>query len=440
MKHPVAAGEAVRVESLDHEGRGIARRNDGKTLFIEQALTGETVRYASYRSKESFENARMVELVRPSPLRTEPRCPHFGVCGGCSLQHLDPLGQVAAKQRILEDNLVRIGKVRPGYWLPPIHGPAWGYRTRARLSVRLVEKKGGVLVGFHERRNSFIADMGSCVTLPARISHLILPLRELVAGLSIRDRVPQIEVVASETIDALVLRHMSEPSVDDLQRLRDFADRHAIQWWLQPKGPDSIRPFWPEDRPEPAYSLPEYNLVMPFRPSEFTQINTGINQVLIRRALQFLAPSRSERIADLFCGLGNFTLPIARHAGTVIGIEGSAELVARARQNARRNDIGNARFETADLFGATVDFLRELGHFDKMLIDPPRDGAAAVVQSLDEQAPQRIVYVSCNPATLARDAATLVHEKNYRLETAGIANMFPHTAHVESLAVFERER
>ncbi len=430
--------ETVRIESLDHEGRGIAHRSDGKTLFIEGAITGELVQYSSYRKKDSYENANLVRVVGASPLRVTPRCTNFGVCGGCSLQHIDPVGQVAAKQRILEDNLAHLGKVRADYWLPPIHGPAWGYRTRARLSVRLVEKKGGVLVGFHERRNSFIADMISCETLPPRISQLIQPLRELVGRMTIRAQVPQIEVVATEAVDALVLRHMAPLTEADLQLLREFADRYTVQWWLQSKGPDSITAFYPSDAPELAYTLPEFDLVMPFRPSEFTQINTAVNPVLIRRALQLLQPQRSDRIADLFCGLGNFTLPIARSAQSVVGVEGSAELVGRARQNAARNGLDNTRFETANLFEATAASLTALGHFDKMLIDPPRDGASAVVQALGKDAPQRIVYVSCNPATLARDAAVLVHEKGYRLRTAGIANMFPQTAHVESVALFER--
>lgn len=431
---------SVMIESIDHEGRGIAHRADGKTIFIDGAITGEQVCYSPWRKKEHFEMAQMTRLLRPSPMRTTPRCSHFGVCGGCSLQHLHPVGQVAAKQRVLEDSLSHIGKVKPGYWLPAIHGPAWEYRTRARLSVKRVEKKGGVLVGFHERKNSFIADMNSCATLPARISALITPLRKLVAGMDLCAAIPQIEVVATPNVDALVLRHMQPVGETDQQRLRDFADQHHVQWWLQSKGPDTIKVFYPTDSAELAYHLPEYGLVMPFQPSEFTQINTDINPLLIRRAMQLLAPQPDERIADLFCGLGNFTLPIARSAAHVTGIEGSAQLVARAQDNAARNGIHNAEFMAANLFEITPESMAALGKFNKILLDPPRDGALAVVQALGNDAPERIVYVSCNPATLARDAEVLVHQKGYQLVCAGIANMFPQTAHVESITLFQRSQ
>ncbi|MHB8847505.1 MAG: 23S rRNA (uracil(1939)-C(5))-methyltransferase RlmD [Burkholderiales bacterium] len=429
----------LTIESLNHEGRGVAHRADGKTVFVDGAITGETVSYSVYRKKDQYEMAQLLKVVRPSFMRVEPKCRHFGVCGGCSLQHLDPGAQIAAKQRVLEDNLAHIGKVRPAAMLPPIHGPAWGYRTRARLSVRLVEKKGGVLVGFHERRNSFIADMTSCAVLPPRISALIPALREFVMRLSIRAQLPQIEVVATDSVDALVIRHMAALSTEDEALLREFADRHRIQWWLQSKGPDTITPFYPLDAPELAYTLPEYDIVMPFQPSEFTQVNTEVNPILMRRAMQLLDPQPDERIIDMFCGLGNFTLPIARHARHVVGVEGSKELVARAGYNAVRNGLTNTEFVMANLFEITPETLAALGKFDKMLIDPPRDGAYALVDALNDTAPDRIVYVSCNPATLARDAAVLVHQKGYRLQSAGIANMFPHTAHVESIALFLRD-
>ena len=428
----------LTIESLDHEGRGIAHRTDGKTIFVDGAITGETVNYSVYRKKDSFEMAQLTRLVRESFMRVKPLCPHFGVCGGCSLQHIEPGAQIAAKQRVLEDNLTHIGKVKVPHLLPPIHGPSWGYRSRARLSVRLVEKKGGVLVGFHERRNSFIADMTSCAVLPPRISALIPLLREFIMQLSIRAQLPQIEVVATDAVDALVIRHMVALSSEDEALLRKFADRHHIQWWLQSKGPDTITPFYPLDAAELAYTLPEFNLRMPFRPSDFTQVNTAVNPILMRRAMQLLDPQANERIVDMFCGLGNFTLPIARRALQVVGIEGSKELVARAQKNARRNGIDNTEFMTENLFEITADRLQALGRFDKMLIDPPRDGAAVLVEALTDDAPQRIIYVSCNPATLARDAAVLVHQKGYQLRAAGIANMFPHTTHVESIAWFER--
>ncbi|MHB1677496.1 MAG: 23S rRNA (uracil(1939)-C(5))-methyltransferase RlmD [Sulfuriferula sp.] len=433
------APDLLTIESLNHEGRGVAHREDGMTIFVDGAITGETVSYSIYRKKDNFEMAQLIKLVHRSFMRVEPRCPHFGVCGGCSLQHLEPGAQIAAKQRVLEDNLAHIGKVQPVTILPPIHGPAWGYRTRARLSVRLVEKKGGVLVGFHERRNSFIADMTSCAVLPPRISALIPKLREFIMQLSIRAQLPQIEVVATDAVDALVIRHMVALSPEDETLLREFADRHHIQWWLQSKGPDTITPFYPLDAPELAYTLPEFDVVMPFRPSEFTQVNTEVNPILMRRAMQLLDPQPAERIVDMFCGLGNFTLPIARHAFQVVGVEGSKELVARAAHNALRNGIANTEFLTANLFEITSAGLEALGRFDKMLIDPPRDGAYALVNALHDNAPERIVYVSCNPATLARDAAVLVHQKGYRLQATGIANMFPHTAHVESIALFQRD-
>lgn len=428
----------VVIESLDHEGQGVAH-DQGKTIFIEGALTGERVEYASYKKKPAFEKATATRIEHPSFIRVAPRCPYFGVCGGCSMQHVEPTAQVAAKQRVLEENLARIGKVRPENILPPIHGPAWGYRHRARLSVRLVEKKGGVLVGFHEKRSSFIADMESCEILPPRISRLIRPLRELIGSLDLRDRIPQVEMALGEYVDALVLRTLDPLEEGDVRRLKTFADRHGIQFWLQPGGPDSVHPFYPPDAPELSYSLPEFDVVMPYGPTEFTQVNADLNRVLVRRAMQLLAPKRGERIGDLFCGLGNFTLPIARRGAEVVGVEGNAELVRRAQANAVRNGLHHAAFLQANLFVAMPESMANLGHFDKLLIDPPRDGAVEVVKALNEAAlPRRIVYVSCNPATLARDAAVLVHTKGYRLVSAGIANMFPQTAHVESIALFEQ--
>ena len=429
----------LEIESLDHEGRGVGHR-DGKTLFVDGALTGETVEYSSYRKKPNFEQAQATRILKSSPFRVEPACSWFGICGGCTHQHLEESAQVAAKQRVLEDGFAHIGKVTPDSLLPPIHGQTWGYRTRARLSVRHVPKKGGILVGFHERRSSYVADMTSCEVLPARISVLLPELRRLVAGLSIRDRLPQIEVALGEAVDVLVLRVLEPPSEADQENLRAFADSHRVQFWLQPKGPDTAYPFYPLDAPELSYSLPEFDLVMPFRPTEFTQVNHGINRMLIRRAMRLLDPRPGERIADFFCGLGNFSLPIARRGAAVVGIEGSKGLVERALENAVRNGLGQrCDFRVADLFQMTPEAYEALGGFDKLLIDPPRDGAIELVKSLpDAGGPGRIVYVSCGPATLARDAAVLVHQKGYRLAAAGVANMFPHTAHVESIALFER--
>jgi 23S rRNA (uracil1939-C5)-methyltransferase len=433
--------EPLHIESLDHEGRGIGHLA-GKTIFVDGALPGERVRYSSYRKKPNFEQAQATEILNASPFRVSPRCRWFGICGGCSHQHLDESAQVAAKQRVLEDCFAHVGKVKPETMLSPIHGPTWGYRRRARLSVRHVAKKGGVLVGFHERRSSFVADMGGCEVLPERISRLLPRLRVLVEGLSIRDRLPQIELAAGDRVDVLVLRVLAPPSPADETLLRNFADANHVQFWLQSKGPDTAVPFHPLDAPSLDYRLAEFDLVMPFRPTEFTQVNQDINAMLVRRAMRLLDPKPGERIADFFCGLGNFTLPIARRGASVLGIEGAAGLVARGIENAARNNLSaNTEFRVADLFQMTPEAYAELGAFDKLLIDPPRDGAIELVKSLpDAGAPQRIVYVSCSPATLARDAAVLVHQKGYRLKAAGVANMFPHTAHVESIALFERSR
>ncbi|ANQ84265.1 23S rRNA 5-methyluridine methyltransferase [Azoarcus olearius] len=427
------------IESLDHEGRGIARV-EGKAVFIEGGLPGETVEYRVLRSKPNYEQAEATRIVRRSALRVAPRCPHFGVCGGCSMQHLDTLAQAATKQRVLEDALWRIGKVKPGIIYSAIQGPAWGYRYRARLGVRLVPAKGGVLIGFHERRSSYIADLGVCPVLPAHVSALLPALKVLVASLSIADRLPQIEVAVSEATTVLVFRNLLALKKADEAQLRSFADTHGVQVWLQPEGPDSIVPLHPRSGPGLTYTLPEFDVALDFRATDFTQVNVHINRLLIRRAMQLLQPAPGERIADLFCGLGNFSLPIARRGATVVGVEGSEALVARALENARRNGLDSrTEFHAANLFDATEDSLAALGPLDKLLIDPPREGAIAVVKAVGPaQQPARIVYVSCNPATLARDAAVLVHEKGYVLRGAGIANMFPQTSHVESIALFER--
>lgn len=427
------------VESLDQEGRGVAHV-EGKVVFIEGALPGEVVEYVPFKKKDNFEQANATRIIKQSFLRTTPKCRYFGLCGGCSMQHLEEDAQVAAKQRVLEDNLRHIGKVTPESILPAIHGQAWEYRHRARLSVRFVRKKGKVLIGFHEKRSSFVADMSSCEVLPTRISKLIDPLRNLVGALSIRERLPQIEIALGQNVDVMVIRNLDGLTDQDEKLLKSFAEQHRIQFFLQPKGPETARPFWPIDAPELTYVIPEFDIVMPYHPTEFTQVNPAINRVLVRRALALLDPQPGERIADLFCGLGNFTLPIARKGAQVLGIEGSEVLVRRAGANADRNGLsGQTAFLTANLFDVTDESLAALGTFDKMLIDPPRDGAIEVVKAIGQNnGPHRIVYVSCNPATLARDAAVLVNTKGYRLSAAGVVNMFPHTAHVESIALFEK--
>ena len=429
------------IESLDQEGRGVAHV-EGKTIFIDGALIGEKVTFKSHRKKSSYEVANVMDILKASNLRTTPKCPHFGVCGGCAMQHLEFSAQVAAKQRLLEADLWHIGKVKSETMLPPIYGPAWGYRHKARLRVRYVAKKGGVLVGFNEKASSFVADMDSCEVLPPHVSALIVPLQEMIAKLTIRDRLPQIELAVGEHATVLVLRIMEPLQAADEPILRDFADRHGVQLWTQSKGPDTVLPFHPKDGPSLSYTLPEYNLTYPFKPTEFTQVNPHINRVLLRRAMQLLAPQPNERIADFFCGLGNFTLPIARSGARVLGLEGSAVLIKRANESAALNGLeAQVEFREADLFKMTPQALSNLGHFSKWLVDPPRDGAMELIKSLVDDgvgSPQRIVYVSCNPATLARDAGTLVHSKGYKLKACGVINMFPHTAHVESIALFER--
>lgn len=426
------------IESLDHEGRGITRL-DGKTIFVEGALPGEEVEFTSFRRKPSYELALTEHIRHESAQRVVPVCPHFGVCGGCSMQHLDDRGQVAVKQRVLEDTLWHLARLRAEQMFPPIYGQPWGYRHRGRLSVRYVPKKGGVLVGFHERRSSYVADMRSCAILPRRVSDLLLPLRELIGELSIRERLPQIEVSVGGKALVLVLRVLEAPSEADLQRLRSFAGEHRVEIWLQPKGPDSALRLWPVEAPELSYRLPDFDVEVFFSPTDFTQVNHGINAVLVRRAMNLLAPAAGERIADMFCGLGNFTLPIARSGARVVGLEGSAGLVRRAARNAAANGLAqSATFAVANLFAMTEESLASYGAFDKMLIDPPREGAMELVKAIGAAGPARLVYVSCNPATLARDAAVLVNVKGYRLRGAGVINMFPQTSHVESIALFER--
>ena len=475
------------IESLDQEGRGVAHV-DGKTIFIDGALPNEQVTYQAQRIKPSYEVANVVQIFKQSNQRVTPKCPHYGVCGGCKLQHMDAGAQIAAKQLLLENDLWHIGKVKAQNLLPPLYGPTWGYRHKARLSVKYVEKKQRVLVGFNEKGTRFVADMNSCEVLVPEVSALIAPLQRMILGLSIKDKLPQIELAVGEnptnprenaSVIVLILRIMDALNANDETSLKRFADEHQVQIWTQTKGPDTIKPFWPLDPPQSGaherkvaqlqYSLPEFDLIYPFKPNEFTQVNPQINQQMVSRAMQLLQPKAGENIADFFCGIGNFTLPIARSGATVLGLEGLANLVDRANQSAELNGFTiqdsklngldslidskpsilngfelakNVTFGVADLFKMDAHSVAELnykyGKFDKWLIDPPRDGAFELVQAIQPAtAPQIIVYVSCNPATLARDAGVLVNEKGYKLVSAGVINMFPHTAHVESIALFE---
>ncbi|MBC8056106.1 MAG: 23S rRNA (uracil(1939)-C(5))-methyltransferase RlmD [Rhizobiales bacterium] len=442
------AKEWLKVESLDLEAQGVAHNLEGKVVFIEDALPGEEVQVQVNRRKNNWEQATMTALRCESSQRVVPRCPHFGTCGGCKMQHFHIGAQIATKQRALEDALWHLGKVKAEQMLRPIEGPAWGYRYRARLSVRFVAKKGKVLVGFHERKSSFVADMESCAVLPPHVSALLMPLRALVAAMDQRDRLPQIELAVGDDVTALVLRHLEPLSDADLSRLREFGTAHGVQWWLQPKGPDTVRRL-DEGGSALAYALPEFGITMPFRPTDFTQVNPHVNRVLVTRALRLLDAGADERVIDWFCGLGNFTLPIAARARDVLGIEGSEALVQRSRENAALNRLeGKANFVARNLFELDSTQLAGFGHADKWLVDPPREGAFALAKALADlhadaslapgyASPKRIVYVSCNPATLARDAGLLVHQAGYRCTMAGAVNMFPHTAHVESIAVFD---
>ncbi|CAN7360336.1 23S rRNA (uracil(1939)-C(5))-methyltransferase RlmD [Acidovorax sp. Root568] len=460
----------LHVQSMDLDAQGVARKPDGKVVFIDGALPFELVTANTHRKKNNWEQASLVAIHRESSQRVRPDCPHFGLhagaCGGCKMQHLHVGAQVAVKQRVLEDNLWHLGKVKAETMLRPIEGPAWGYRYRARLAVRHVIKKGQVLVGFHERKSRYIADMQTCKILPPHVDAMLMPLRALIASLDARDTCPQIELACGDTVTALVLRHLEPLSTDDIARLRAFAAEHHVQWWLQPKGPDTVK-LLDEGGEQLSYALPDFGITMPFKPTDFTQVNPHINRVLVSRALRLLDVQPHERVIDWFCGLGNFTLPLATQAREVLGIEGSEALVARSRENYALNQaqapdhkaLAATDFVARNLFEMTPEMLVADGAADKWLVDPPREGAFALAKALAdiEQArigaegagplpagaegwtpPKRIVYVSCNPATLARDAGLLVHLAGYRCTAAGMINMFPHTAHVESMAVFER--
>ncbi|MBB4841607.1 23S rRNA (uracil1939-C5)-methyltransferase [Paucibacter oligotrophus] len=445
--------EWLKVESLDLDAQGVAHKEDGKVVFIEGALPGEEVQVSVGRKKNNWEQGTLTALRKESSQRVTPGCPHFGLhggaCGGCKMQHLHASAQVAVKQRVVEDNLWHLGKVKPETLLRPIEGPTWGYRYRARFSVRYVLKKEQVLIGFHERKSRYVADMQVCRVVPQRVSDLLMPLRALIASMEERDRLPQIELAMGDAVIALVLRNLNPLPEGDRAKLRAFAAEHDVQWWLQPKGPDTVH-LLDEGGVQLSYSLPEFGVVMPFKPTDFTQVNPHINAVLVGRALRLLDVQPDERVIDWFCGLGNFTLPLATRAREVLGIEGSETLVQRSRENARGNGLAEkTRFEARNLFEMTPALLAADGVADKWLVDPPRDGAFALAKAVADiaqdpslapgwQPPKRIVYVSCNPSTLARDAGLLVNLAGYRCTAASAVNMFPHTSHVESIAVFEK--
>jgi 23S rRNA (uracil1939-C5)-methyltransferase len=437
----------IDILDLSHDGRGVARRpegqaNAGKTVFVSGALPGERVVAQQTARQRSFDEAKALQVLQASPDRVEPRCPHFGTCGGCTLQHLEESRQIHAKQRVLLENLERIGHVAPESVLPPLTDAAWGYRRKGRFSVRRVEKKDKTLVGFREQDGRFVADLSVCHTVIPEIGFKVDALAALVDGMQARRDIPQIEFIAGDpTADysgvALVFRHLQPLPEGDRAALVAFAQAHGFAIFLQPGGLDSVHPLWPHE-PKLAFRLPQWDVELQFRPLDFIQVNAGLNQKMIARALDLLDAQPDDRVLDLFCGLGNFTLPLARRAGKVVGVEGDAGLVQRARENAARNGIANAEFHAADL---TRDLRGEpwaTQGFDKLLLDPPRTGAAEAIPQLPLDGVRRIVYVSCHPGSLARDAGILVRDFGYTLAAAGAMDMFPHTAHVESIALFEK--
>lgn len=432
---PSAAIETAEIESLDHEGRGVAHVG-GKAVFVDGALAGESVRFRRTRRQRRYDEAVVVEVLRAAPERVTPRCRHFGICGGCSLQHLEHAAQVAAKGRIVAEALERIGGVAPERWLPPLAGPAWSYRRRARLGCKFVDKKGKALVGFRERGSPLLADLEVCEVLAAPVGSLVAALAALAGSLDIRRRVAQIEVAIGDNGTALVLRALEDPTEPDLARLREFEARHGIALYLQRGGLDTVTPLTP---PASAlrYELDGLPAGIEFAPTDFIQVNGELNRLMVARAMELLDPKPTDRALDLFCGLGNFSLPLARRTAAVAGVEGDAALVARARANAARNGIENTAFHAADLAGASPAGDWSRAHYDIVLLDPPRAGAREILPIAVASRPRRIVYVSCHPGSFARDAGILRGQLGYRLAAAGVMDMFPHTSHVETIALFE---
>ena len=439
-----AAVETATVAGLTHTGEGIVR--DGKTVFVAGALPGERITFRRTRTHRQHDEAELVEVLAAAPERVSARCAHFGVCGGCALQHLAPEAQLKAKDQELRDNLERLGKVTPRAWLEPLRGPVWNYRRRARLGAKFVIKKGRVLVGFRERLTPYIADVQHCDVLAPPVGELVAPLAELIMGLSIRERVPQVEVAVADNVVALVFRVLDPPGSEDLDRLRVFAQTHGVRVYLQPGGLDTVREL---DQPGESlyYRLPQFKVELQFLPTDFIQVNGAVNEALVSRALEILQLTPESQVLDLFCGIGNFTLPMARTAARVVGVEGDAALVARARANASHNSLQNTEFHVADLArlpadpnaaAQTTPWLKK--GYTHVVLDPPRAGAREVLASVARLAPQRVLYISCHPGSLARDLGELVNDHGFVLQAAGILDMFPHTAHFESLAVLSRRQ
>lgn len=423
------------IESLNFDARGVARVG-GKTTFIEGALPGEEVRFRYHNKHKTYDTGAVLEVLRQSPARAVPPCRHFGVCGGCSLQHLEPDAQVRAKQQVVAENLERIGHVRPDTWLAPLTGSPWNYRRRARLGARFVTKKGGTIVGFREKRRAYITPLATCLTLDARAAALLPALRDTIGGLARPERLPQIEIAAGDDEIAFVFRHLDLLTDADRERLCAFGQEHRVQIHLQPAGIDSIHALWPRVPSPLTYRLPEFDIALAFQPVDFVQVNGEVNRKMVRQAVELLEVGPNDHVLDLFCGLGNFTLPLARRAALVVGVESDAGLLARAQANADMNGLTNVRFNAEDLYRDSGLSYWQGGRFDKLLLDPPRAGAIEAIKRLPGEWPARIVYVSCYPATLARDSDYLVHTLGYRLAAAGVADMFPQTSHIEAMALF----
>ena len=436
LRTPPGEAQEADVVDLAQDGRGVARPG-GKTVFIDGALPGERVRFRVVKRRRQLDEAALVEILIASPDRIEPRCAHFGVCGGCSLQHLSAAAQIAAKERQLLEALERIGRVRPERLLAPIQGPEFAYRRRARLGVRYVHKKGRVLAGFREREKPYIAELARCEILIERFATLPAQLAQLVETLSIRDKVPQVEVAAGDAGAALVFRVMEPPAAADLDALSAFGERLGVDIYLQPGGLDTIRPIGGTFAPL-SYSIDGGRITLKFGPSDFVQINREVNAAMVDAAVELLEIGPADTVLDLFCGIGNFTLPLGARARSVVGVEGDESLVKKARANAALNGICNAEFHAADLFQPAGFAGWAAARYDLVLLDPPRAGALAIMERMPQWAPRRVVYISCHPGSLARDAQMLVESQGFRLIAAGVMDMFPHTTHVESVAVFER--
>ena len=439
MKKPVViAPTPASVHSLTNEGIGIAAVN-GKTTFIEGALPQETVKYRLFKKRRHYDEAAVSEILTHSPERSTPKCSHFGYCGGCSMQHLDAQAQIEWKEKILLGQLIHLGQVKPDSILPPLVAAPWGYRHKARLGARYLPREKKVVVGFRKRFHHSVADLSHCEVLHPSIGARLPQLSELLTSLEMKEQIPQMEVAVGDNISALIFRHLQPLPESDLQKLRDFGLAHQIHIYLQPNPPAPITLLWPDNHPERlSYRLAESEIEMLFHPSDFTQIHLEINRLMVKQALALLDPQAEEKVLDLFCGIGNFTLPLARRAKTVVGIEGSQIMVERGYENAKHNQISNCEFHAANLFEPNGKAPWMQTQYDKILLDPPRTGAKEIIEFFPQLAPQRILYVSCNPATLARDANKLVHNLGYRLKQVGVMNMFPHTSHLEAMAVFER--